>query len=230
MKLKNLLSGVFIKRYKRFLVDVILKSKKLTVHCPNSGSMLGLLSEGNNVWISKSDNLKRKLQYTLEIIQVNKTMIGVNTFNTNKIVFEALSKGKIKELLKYDKIESEVKFGSNSRFDFLLSNKKEKCLLEVKNVTLSRNRSIAEFPDAITSRGKKHLDELIKAKSKGYESFMLFVIQRNDCESFKISRDIDPVYYETLNKAKKNGVKMLCYDCKINNKEVKLNKKINILQ
>ena len=230
MKLKNLLSGVFIKRYKRFLVDVILKSKKLTVHCPNSGSMLGLLSEGNNVWISKSDNLKRKLQYTLEIIQVNKTMIGVNTFNTNKIVFEALSNRKIKELLKYDKIESEVKFGSNSRFDFLLSNKKEKCFLEVKNVTLSRKVNIAEFPDAITSRGKKHLEELIKAKSRGYESFMLFLIQRNDCDNFKISEDIDPLYYAALNKAKKYGVKMLCYDCKINNKEVILNKKINFLK
>ena len=186
MKLKNLLPGVFIKRYKRFFVDILLKSQKVTVHCPNSGSMLGLLNEGNNVWISKSDNVKRKLQYTLEIIQVNKSMIGINTFNTNKIVFEALSNRKIKELLKYDKIESEIKFGSNSRFDFLLSNKKEKCFLEVKNVTLSRKVNIAEFPDAITSRGKKHLEELIKAKSRGYESFMLFLIQRNDCDNFKI--------------------------------------------
>tara|TARA_B100000029_G_C17447357_1_gene913726 strand:- start:303 stop:995 length:693 start_codon:yes stop_codon:yes gene_type:complete len=230
MKLKNLLPGVFIKRYKRFFVDILLKSKKITVHCPNSGSMLGLLNKGNNVWISKSDNLKRKLKYTLEIIQVNKSMIGINTFNTNKIVFEALSNRKIKELSKYDKIESEKRFGSNSRFDFLLNNKKEKCLLEVKNVTLSRKRNVAEFPDAITTRGKKHLEELIKAKSEGYESFMLFVIQRNDCNSFKISNDIDPEYYATLNKAKKYGVKMLCYDCKINNKEVILNKKINFLQ
>ncbi len=230
MKLKNLLPGVFIKRYKRFFVDILLKSQKVTVHCPNSGSMLGLLNEGNNVWISKSDNVKRKLQYTLEIIQVNKSMIGINTFNTNKIVFEALSNRKIKELLKYDKIESEIKFGSNSRFDFLLSNKKEKCFLEVKNVTLSRKVNIAEFPDAITSRGKKHLEELIKAKSRGYESFMLFLIQRNDCDNFKISEDIDPLYYAALNKAKKYGVKMLCYDCKINNKEVILNKKINFLK
>jgi len=230
MKLKNLLSGVLIKRYKRFFVDILLNDRIITAHCPNSGSMMGLLNEGNNVWISKADNIKRKLQYTLEIIQVNDVMVGVNTFNTNKIVFEALKDKKIKELLKYDKIQTEVKFGLKSRLDFLLSNKKEKSLLEVKNVTLSREINIAEFPDAKTSRGTKHLEELIKGRAEGYQSYMLFVIQRNDCNNFKISKDIDPIYYETLYTAKNSGVKILCYDCKITNKEVILNKKINFLK
>ena len=167
---KKLLQGALIKRYKRFFVDIKYQNITTTAHCPNSGSMMGLLNKGNSVWFSKSDNPKRKLKYTLEIVEVNKTLVGINTQLTNKIVLEALNKKRIKNLVKFYNIKTEVKFSDKTRFDFLISNNKEKCFLEVKNVTLVRNDKIAEFPDAVTSRGTKHLKELLTAKKKGNES------------------------------------------------------------
>ena len=228
MKFKELLSqGTLINRYKRFFVDIKYKNKIITAHCPNTGSMLGLLNVDNKVWFSKSNNPKRKLKYTLEIIEVDNKKIGINTLLTNKIVLDALQNKKIKKLTKFTSIKTEVKFSDNTRFDFLLSNNKEKCFLEVKNVTLFRKNNIAEFPDAITSRGTKHLIELIKAKKKGYQSYILYLIQRSGCDSFKIAKDIDKKYEITFNKALMSGVKILCYDCKLNNEEIKLNKLIN---
>ena len=227
MKFKNkLLQGTLIKRYKRFFVDIKYQNKKVIAHCPNSGSMMGLLTEGNKVWFSKADNPNRKLKYTLEILGANKNMIGVNTHLTNKIVLEALENKKIKDLIKFNDIKSEVKFSDNTRFDFLISNKKEKCFLEVKNVTLVRKKAIAEFPDSITSRGSKHLKELINAKRKGYASYILYLIQRDDCKSFKVASDIDEVYKNNFDIALKNGVKMLCYDCKLSNEEIIINNRI----
>ena len=227
MKFKNkLLQGTLIKRYKRFFVDIKYQNKKVIAHCPNSGSMMGLLTEGNKVWFSKADNPNRKLKYTLEILGANKNMIGVNTHLTNKIVLEALENKKIKDLIKFNDIKSEVKFSDSTRFDFLISNKKEKCFLEVKNVTLVRKKAIAEFPDSITSRGSKHLKELINAKRKGYASYILYLIQRDDCKSFKVASDIDEVYKNNFDIALKNGVKMLCYDCKLSNEEIIINNRI----
>lgn len=231
MKFKEkLLKGSLIKRYKRFFVDIKYNNKTITAHCPNSGSMMGLINKDNDVWFSESDNLKRKLKYTLQIVRVGKKLIGVNTHLTNKIVLEALSQKKIKSLIKFNNIETEVKFSDNTRFDFLISNNKEKCFLEVKNVTLSRKSKIAEFPDAITSRGTKHLNELSNAKKKGYQSYILYLIQREDCDSFKIANDIDKEYKIAFNKALKSGVKILCYGCKLNNEEIKLNNQINYEQ
>ena len=228
MKFKErLLQGTLIKRYKRFFVDIKYKNKIITSHCPNSGSMMGLLNKGNKVWFSRSNNPSRKLKYTLEIIEVEKKMVGINTLLTNKIVLDALNQKKIKNLIKFNNIKAEVKFSDNTRFDFLISNNKKKCFLEVKNVTLSRKKEIAEFPDAVTSRGTKHLNELINAKKKGYESYMLYLIQREDCTSFKIAEDIDLEYKNAFSKALNNGVKMLCYDCKLNNEEIRLNNQIN---
>ena len=227
---KKLLQGALIKRYKRFFVDIKYQNITTTAHCPNSGSMMGLLNKGNSVWFSKSDNPKRKLKYTLEIVEVNKTLVGINTQLTNKIVLEALHKKRIKNLVKFYNIKTEVKFSDKTRFDFLISNNKEKCFLEVKNVTLVRNDKIAEFPDAVTSRGKKHLKELITAKKKGYDSYILYLIQREDCKSFKIAKDIDQEYKITFGEAIKNGVKMLCYDCKLSNEEIRLNNQINYEQ
>ena len=224
---KKLLQGALIKRYKRFFVDIKYQNITTTAHCPNSGSMMGLLNKGNSVWFSKSDNPKRKLKYTLEIVEVNKTLVGINTQLTNKIVLEALNKKRIKNLVKFYNIKTEAKFSDKTRFDFLISNNKEKCFLEVKNVTLVRNDKIAEFPDAVTSRGTKHLKELITAKKKGYESYILYLIQREDCKSFKIAKDIDQEYKIAFNDAIKNGVKMLCYDCKLSNEEIILNNQIN---
>jgi len=228
MKFKEkLLQGTLLKRYKRFFIDIKYQNKIITAHCPNSGSMLGLLKKDNKVWFSKSNNPKRKLKYTLEIIVVDKKFVGINTHLSNKIVMEALQEKKIKELIKYNNIKPEVKFSDKTRFDFLISNNKEKCFLEVKNVTLARNKGIAEFPDAVTSRGTKHLNELIVAKKKGYQSYLLYLIQREDCKSFKIAKDVDREYKINYDKALKLGVKILCYDCKLNNEEIRINNRIN---
>ena len=228
MKFKErLLQGTLIKRYKRFFADIKYQNNTITAHCPNSGSMMGLLKAGNKVWFSQNNNPKRKLKYTLQIIEVNKKMVGINTHLTNKIILESLKEKKIKSLINFTSIKSEVKFSDNARFDFLIYNDKDKCFLEVKNVTLVRKNSIAEFPDAITSRGTKHLNELINAKKKGYKSYILYLIQRDDCKSFKIAKDIDEEYKITYEKALNNGVKMLCYDCKLSNEEIKINNQID---
>ena len=227
MKFKEkLLQGTLVKRYKRFFVDIKFKNKIIIAHCANSGSMMGLLKVNNKVWFSKSDNPMRKLKYTLEIIEDNKNKVGVNTHLSNKIVHEALLKKKIKIFKSFTKIQREVKFNEKTRFDFFLSNKKKKCFLEVKNVTLSRKKNISEFPDSITSRGKKHLNELINAKKNGYESYMLYLIQREDCKTFKIAEDIDQGYKLAFIEAIKYGVKILCFDCKLSNEEIKINKQI----
>ena len=230
MKFKErLLQGTFDKRYKRFFVDIKYENKIITGHCPNSGSMMGLLNKGNKVWFSSSDNPARKLKYTLEIIEVEKKLVGVNTLSSNKIVLEALNQKKIKSLIKFINIRTEVKFSKNSRFDFLISNNKEKCFLEVKNVTLVRKEKIAEFPDSITSRGTKHLKELCAAKKKGFQSCILYLIQREDCDSFKIAEDVDKKYKFAFNEALKFGVKVLCYDCKLCDEEIKLNNQIKLI-
>ena len=228
MKFKHkLLQGNLIKRYKRFFVDINYKGKTITAHCPNPGSMMGLLNKNNRVWFSKVDDINRKLKYTLQVIEDGKSMVGVNTLLTNKIVLEALNQKKIKNLTKFNNIKPEVKFSDNTRFDFLVFNSNKKCFLEVKNVTLVRNSKVAEFPDSITSRGTKHLNELCHAKKKGYETYILYLIQREDCNSFKIAEDIDKKYKVAFSKALKSGVRVLCYDCKLNNEEIKLNNQIN---
>ena len=229
MNFKNkLISGVLIKRYKRFFVDIKIKNRVITAHCPNTGSMYGLISKGNKVWVSKSDNPKRKLKYTLEIIENEKTKIGVNTHSSNKIVHHALKNNLIDELKDLSEIKPEVRFGANTRFDFFIYKKKSKAFIEVKNVTLSRIKGIAEFPDAITVRGLKHINELIKASKKKYRIFIIYLVQREDCKSFTIARDIDPVYANALSKAVKNKLNILCYDCKFSSKGIKLNNKINL--
>jgi len=230
MKFKeSLLQGIFIKRYKRFFVDIKYKNKTITSHCPNTGSMMGLLDKDNIVFFSKSDNPDRKLKYTLQIIKAKNKLVGINTHLTNKIVLEALTNKKIKDLIKYNTIKSEVKFSEKTRFDFLISNNKEKCFVEVKNVTLSRKNKIAEFPDSPTARGIKHLNDLCLSKKKGFKAYILYLIQRNDCESFSIAADIDLDYKVSLEKALKSGVKLLCYDCKLDGDEIILNKEIKYI-
>ena len=224
----KLISGVFIKRYKRFFVDVQIENKVITAHCPNTGSMKGLLKEGNKVWLSKSNNPDRKLKYTLQIIEDDNSKVGVNTHLTNKIILDALKNNLIKEFDKNITIKPEVKFGDNTRFDFLITKKNYKAFVEVKNVTLMRKPKIAEFPDAITSRGAKHIEELIKASKKGYEVYIAFIIQREDCNQFVIASDIDPEYSKLLSKAVKNKLNILCYDCKFSSKGIKLNKNIKL--
>ena len=189
--------------------------------------MYGLLKKGNKVWVSKSNNPNRKLKYTLEIIEDNNSKVGVNTHSTNKIVLHALQNNLIKEFDKISDIKPETKFGLNTRFDFLVTNKKQKAFIEVKNVTLSRKKAIAEFPDAITARGLKHINELLKASKKNYKIYILFIIQRNDCRLFKIAKDIDINYADALTKAVKNKLNVLCYDCKFSSKGIRVNNKID---
>ena len=226
---KSLIKGKLIKRYKRFFTDIKLNKEVVVAHCPNTGSMMGLLDEGNEVFISKNDDPKRKLKYTLEIIKVKRSLIGVNTHFANKIAFHGLSKNLIKEIANNDNIKPEVFYNKETRFDFLVEKNNQKTFVEVKNVTLLRNAKIAEFPDAVTARGLKHLRTLIDATKKGYKAYLLFLVQIQGVESFKIAKDIDKEYYETYKLAKKAGVNFLAYRCKISSKEIKVEKKIKII-
>ena len=226
---KPLIKGKLIKRYKRFFTDVKIGKKIVTAHCPNTGSMKGLLGEGNEVYVSKNDDPKRKLKYTLEIIKVKKKLVGVNTHFANKIAYHGLSNNLIKEVVNNDHIKPEVFFNKETRFDFLIKKKNQKIFVEVKNVTLFRDEKIAEFPDSVTSRGSKHLKTLIEALKKGYKSYLLFLVQIQGVNSFKIAKDIDKEYYENYLLAKKAGVNFLAYRCKINLKEIKIEKKIKII-
>ena len=221
-----LISGLFVKRYKRFFADVKVNNKIITAHCANSGSMMGLLNKNNKVWLTESNNKKRKLKYTLQIIEDGKSKIGVNTHLTNKIVNHALERNLIKDFTKSVKIKREQVFGEHTRFDFYLEDGKTRSYLEVKNVTLKRKSKTAEFPDSVTTRGTKHLIELINATKKGFSSYLLFVIQREDCNKFEVAKDIDPEYSKTLIKAIKHNVKILCYDCKFSSKGIILNNEI----
>ena len=227
----KLIPGVLVKRYKRFFADIKLGNKIITAHCPNPGSMFKLLEKGNNVWVTESSNKKRKLKYTLQIIEVNNNKFCINTHITNKIVHESLEEKLIENLKDYNFIRPEKKFGSDTRFDFLLNDtiNNKKAFLEVKSVTLSRKKGHAEFPDSITSRGKKHIENLILANEQGYESYLMFLIQIENCKSFSIASDIDPEYSNIFNDDLKKNIKILCYDCKFSNKGIKVNNKIKIL-
>ena len=221
------ISGRLIKRYKRFFTDVKLDSGEVvTAHCPNTGSMMGLLTEGNIVYLSKTDNEKRKLKYTLEIIRDKGASVGVNTHRANRIVEKAIIEKKISTLGKKYYFRREVKYGKNSRIDFLITNKDEEIFVEVKNVTLSKRKGIAEFPDAITERGSKHLLELIDVVKKNKRAIMLFLVQRNDCKKFRIAEEIDSIYKKNIMKAMKAGVEILCYSCSLVRNNIELDKKI----
>jgi sugar fermentation stimulation protein A len=226
---KSLIKGKLIKRYKRFFADVKINNQIVTAHCPNTGSMMGLLEEGNEVYLLKNENPKRKLKYGLEIIKAKKNLVGVNTHMANKIVHHGLSNNLIKELKENETIQAEVFFNKETRFDFLARKNGQKSFIEVKNVTLFRDKLTAEFPDAITSRGSKHLLTLIDAIKKGYKAYLIFLVQIQNMEKFKIARDIDSEYYKNYLKAQKAGVNFLAYRCKITSKEILIEKKIKII-
>ena len=226
---KSLIKGKLIKRYKRFFVDVNIKKEIVTAHCPNTGSMKGLLDKDNEVYLLKNDNPKRKLKYGLEIIKARKNLVGVNTHLANKIVGHGLQNNLIKELKNNDTVKSEVFFNKETRFDFLIEKNNKKSFVEVKNVTLFRQENTAEFPDAVTTRGSKHLLALIDATKKGYKSYLIFLVQIQNMEEFKIAKDIDNKYYQNYQLAKKAGVIFLAYRCKINTKEIIIDKKLKII-
>jgi sugar fermentation stimulation protein A len=226
---KSLLKGKLIKRYKRFFTDVQLGKKIVTAHCPNTGSMKGLLDEGNEVYVLPNKDPKRKLKYGLEIIKSRKNLVGVNTHMANRIAQHALENNLIKELKNNDKIKPEVFFNKETRFDFLVEKNNHKIFVEVKNVTLFRDKKTAEFPDAITSRGSKHLLTLIDAIKKGYKSYLLFLVQIQNMENFKIAKDIDSEYFKNYLLARKAGVNFLAYRCNISSKKIFIDKKLKII-
>ena len=226
---KSLIKGKLIKRYKRFFVDVKIDKEIVTAHCANTGSMKGLLDEGNDVYLLPNNDPKRKLKYGLEIIKTRKNLVGVNTHMANKITHHGLENNLIKELKDNDLIKPEVFFNKETRFDFLLEKKKQKIFVEVKNVTLFRNKKTAEFPDAVTSRGSKHLLTLIDAIKKGYKTYLLFLVQIQNMEYFKIAKDIDTEYYKNFLIAKKAGVNFLAYRCDISSKKIFIDKKLKII-
>ena len=226
---KSLIKGKLIKRYKRFFTDIKLNKEVVTAHCPNTGSMMGLLEEGNEVYLLKNDDPKRKLKYGLEIIKSRGNLVGVNTHMANKIAHHGLKNNLIKELKNNDDIKAEVFFNKETRFDFLIEKNKQKIFMEVKNVTLFRDKNTAEFPDAITSRGSKHLLTLIDAIRKGYKCYLLFLVQIENMEYFRIAKDIDSEYYKNYLIAKKAGVNFLAYRCKISSKEILIDKKLKII-
>ena len=221
----TLIKGKLIKRYKRFFTDIEANNKIVTAHCPNTGSMMGLLDKNNDVWLTHHNDPKRKLKYTLEMIKVKKRIFGVNTHRANRIVEHGLKNKLIDEFKSIKNIKAEFKYSDDTRFDFLCDKK----ILEVKNVTLIRNENLAEFPDAVTSRGSKHLKQLINSCKKGYDPFVLFLTQIQGINNFRIAKDIDSDYYNNYIKAKNAGVNFLAYRCTLNSKEIKIEKKINIL-
>jgi sugar fermentation stimulation protein A len=226
---KSLLKGKLIKRYKRFFVDVKLDKEIVTAHCPNTGSMKGLLDPENDVYLQSNNDPKRKLKYGLQIIKAKKNLVGVNTHLANKIVLHALNNNLIKELKNNNSVKPEVFFNKETRFDFLVEKNNQKSFVEVKNVTLFRDKKTAEFPDAITSRGSKHLLTLIDAIKKGYKSYLLFLVQIQNMEYFKIAKDIDSEYYNNYLIAKKAGVNFLAYRCDISSKKIVIDKKLKII-
>jgi len=226
---KSLIKGKLIKRYKRFFTDVKLDKEIVTAHCPNTGSMKGLLDEGNDVYVLPNNDPKRKLKYGLEIIKSKKNLVGVNTHMANRIAQHALENNLIKELKNNDSIKPEVFFNKETRFDFLVKKDSQKIFVEVKNVTLFRDHKTAEFPDAITSRGSKHLLTLIDAIKEGYKSYLLFLVQIQNMENFKIAKDIDAEYYKNYILAKKAGVNFLAYRCNISSKKIFIDKKLKII-
>ena len=226
---KSLVKGKLIKRYKRFFTDVKLKNQIVTAHCPNTGSMKGLLDKGNEVYLLPNNDPKRKLKYGLEIIKSRKNLVGVNTHMANRIAQHGLENNLIGELKNIDEIKSEVFFNKETRFDFLLKKSSQKSFVEVKNVTLFRDKQTAEFPDAVTSRGSKHLLTLIDATKKGYKTYLLFLVQIQNMEYFKIAKDIDDKYYDNYLIAKKAGVNFLAYRCNISSKKIFVEKKLKII-
>ena len=222
---RSLIKGKLIKRYKRFFTDIEVNNKIVTAHCPNTGSMMGLLDKNNEVWLTRHNDPKRKLKYTLEMIKVNGKNVGVNTHRANRIVEHALEKKLINEFKSIKNIKAEFKYSDDTRFDFLCDKK----ILEVKNVTLFRDKNISEFPDAVTSRGAKHLKKLVNSIKKGYSPYVLFLTQIQGIDNFKIAKDIDSNYYKDYLEAKKAGVKFLAYRCILNSKEIKIEKKIKII-
>ncbi|MCP4692615.1 MAG: DNA/RNA nuclease SfsA [Desulfobacterales bacterium] len=222
-----LIPGTLVKRYKRFMADVTLENGDVvTAHCPNSGSMTGCSEPGRPVYVSFHDNPKRKLKYTWELIEMPHSLVGVNTMVPNRLVKKSIEDGRVEELADYDQVRAEVTINTGSRLDLLLTKGQgEKCFVEIKNCTLVTD-GLARFPDAVTTRGRKHLVELQTLASEGNRCAMFYLIQRMDAAAFAPADHIDPAYGAELRKAMKNGVEVLIYDVVIDQERIVLGKRI----
>ncbi len=230
---KPLIEGTLIKRYKRFFADVTLKDGKVvTAHCANSGSMLSVKEPGSRVWLTPVDNPERKLKFTWELIEIGGGLVGINTAYPNRLVAEAIAAGEIKSLKGYASLKREQKYGKNSRIDILLEDpKKPPCYVEVKNVTMKRDlgpKGRAEFPDSVTERGTKHLNELAEVVKSGSRAVMFYLVQRTDSKRFGLAADIDPVYAKAFEKAMKTGVEALCYGCEMTTNSITIGKPLTM--
>jgi len=224
---KPLIHGRLIKRYKRFLADIKLDSGELVVaHCTNSGSMKTCLEEGAEVYLTPVDDPKRKTKYTWEMILINGNWVGINTGIPNVLVYEAVRDQKIEGLASYTEVKREVKF-EDSRFDVFAKNEEETCFIEVKNVSMKVDE-YARFPDAVTSRGKKHLETLMRVKNSGMRAVMFYVIQRSDVSIFAPAFEIDPNYAEALRKAMESGVEVFAYQAEVKPEGIELVKRLPV--
>ncbi|MBX9804378.1 MAG: DNA/RNA nuclease SfsA [Alphaproteobacteria bacterium] len=225
-----LLPGHLVKRYKRFLADITLDSgETITAHCANPGALLGGTTPGLRVWVSHNPSPTRKLSYSWQLVEMEDTLVGVNTSLPNPLAEEAILNGDIAELCGYDFLKREVKYGTNSRIDMLLTSpNKPPCYVEVKNVHLKRGQSAA-FPDSVTTRGAKHLRELETIAAQGSRAVMLYIIQRNDCTDFQFAADIDPVYAKTAEQALSKGVEAYAYLCSVSVNEIEVSRKISVI-
>jgi sugar fermentation stimulation protein A len=223
-----MLRGVLVNRYKRFFADVALDNgRALTAHCPNPGAMLGMNAPGAVVWVSRSDDPKRKLAHTLELVEVDGGLVGVNTLLPNRLVAEALAAGAVPELAGYASLRREVKYGENSRVDFLLeAPDRPACWVEVKSVTLCRGGGLAEWPDCVSARGARHIAELQAVVRRGDRAVVLFLVQRGDCHRFALAHDLDPAFSRALANAAAAGVEILAYGCDVTPAGVALSRRL----
>ena len=226
LKWPDFLQGTLIKRYKRFKADVRLRNGHVvTALCPNTGSMMGCSEPGRTVYLSRHNIPSRKLKYTWEIIEMPTSLVGINTLVPNRLVKTAIMAGQIPELSGFDSIRAEVPYGKNSRIDLLLEQGEEKCFVEIKNCTLLEG-TVACFPDAVTSRGLKHIIELQGELRSGHRAVMFYLIQRTDANRFRPADHIDPDYGKALRKAHKKSLEILAYDVHIDRKGIRLNRRL----
>ena len=224
MQFEKLIKGKLVKRYKRFLADIILEDgQEITAHVPNSGAMTSCIEDNCDVWVTFHDNPKRKLKYTLELTKMSENLICTNTGVANKIAIEAIENSTIKELQGYTSLKPEQKYGQNSRIDILLENENQKCYVEVKSVSLKINDNLA-FPDSVTSRGTKHLNELYDMVKDGHRAVMLYVVQRTDDLPFRLACEIDKKYCEAFAEVTKKGVEVLVYQSNISLEKIEIKK------
>lgn len=226
-----LLRGTLIKRYKRFMADVMLDSgDTVTAHCANTGAMLGVQDPESEVWLSPARNPDRKLKFTWEMIRIGDGLVGINTAHPNKIVAEAIEAGNIPELSGYEDLRREVKYGSNSRIDILLSaHGKPDCYVEIKNVHLMRDAGVAEFPDSVSTRAAKHQGELANMVEQGARAVTVYLCQREDCDSFRLADDIDPDYAVASKDARQRGVEAICYACDLTPESITVSRRLQII-